>query len=303
MAGFLEASALPEIREDFSLHLKIGGDVDIGRGDAGVSEKIPNHSEVVPRLKERDGATVPKDVRRDAPATQMGNGFRCLTDVLLEEVSGTVARELAPAGIPEDESVVGALGKEGPDGSCGLWPERADALFAALAEDPDRTRAQKLQVANAEAECFGDAGAGVVQEEKQRMIARTCRSLLIGLSKEDPHLLRLEVRHDSGVSLLRRKSEDTLVLVSAREIVSQQMRDEASNRGEPIIARRHGIAARRFDVIEELEDCFLTDIVESKLIERAAGLLGNEKEEEAKSVLECANRMVAPRTRLRCSWK
>ena len=72
---------LPERLDNSALHLQVGGDVAIRGRYAGVSEVVADDGEVDASLEERDGAAVPKDVRRGRGPAENGVGAGRLANV------------------------------------------------------------------------------------------------------------------------------------------------------------------------------------------------------------------------------
>jgi hypothetical protein len=206
--------------------------------------------------------------------------------VLLEQVRSAIPSQRATARIPKDEFIESRwrVLEKLAECCCGFWPDRTEPLLATLAEYANLTRALKVEVSQAQRQCFADAGTGVVEEQEQRAITEAIRRLWIDSGDHGAGLLWLEVRGGTNDRTLRGSRQDSPVLLGSRDIVPQQVIDEAANGREAAVARHHAVAPRRLDVIQERKNRLHTDVVEPKIGNRATRLLREEAEEQCQRI-------------------
>jgi hypothetical protein len=153
-----------------------------------------------------------------------------------------------------------------------------------------------MQVIGGHPERLADPRAGVVEEEKQRMVALTRGTPPVGLLKENAHVFRLQVIDGADRGTLRAHSEDASILLGARDIVAKEVLYEPAHRGETAIACGRPIAAGDLDVVEECEHLIDGNVVEPEATDRATHTSCQEEEEEAERMPVRANRVWAGAT-------
>jgi glycerate kinase len=82
-----------------------------------------------------------------------------------------------------------------------------------------------------------DAGSRVEQQQEKGVVASSHSGAPVGLGKDLPDVLGVEILDGAAACTLRSNVEDALVLAGAGEIVSQQVLDEAVNGSKPTVAR------------------------------------------------------------------
>jgi hypothetical protein len=147
----------------------------------------------------------------------------------------------------------------------------------------------EVQIIGCHRERLCDARARVVQKDQERVVAQAGGAAAIGLGEHHPCLLGLEVLDRVHGRALRVHGQDALVLLCARQVVAEQVLDEAANGRESAIARGGSIAALRLDMVEEGDHLIDDDVIESKVAHAPASLLREEQEEEPQRVAIGAN--------------
>jgi len=109
-------------------------------------------------------------------------------------------------------------------------------------------------VFRAYAQRFADPGAGVVQKEKQCMISATAQTRSIRLRKNIFDLLGFEILCGRDPRSLARDGQHPLILLCTRQIVLQEMLEEAANRRQANITTARCVGALSFQVREERHD-------------------------------------------------
>jgi hypothetical protein len=154
-------------------------------------------------------------------------------------------------------------------------------------------RRRQAQVVRCPRERLADARARVVQEEQQRVVALPSRLVAVRLGKQYTHVLGLEVFDRVHGRTLGSHGQDALVLLRARQVVAQEVFDEASDGGKAAVPGRRHVAALHFDVVEECEHLVDDDIVEHKPANWSPDPLRHEQEEEAQRVAIGSDRVRA----------
>jgi transposase len=145
--GRFDPRVLPKGLHCVALHLKVGGDVPTGRGDAGVTQIVANHGDVSAGLQQRHGAAMAKHMRRDALARQRRVSFgRDRRHVFAQDVGDAVAAERQAVLVDEDVLLFsGRRHSAQPVQRVGsLPPKRQQPLFPSLAAEPYLPRRNQL---------------------------------------------------------------------------------------------------------------------------------------------------------------
>jgi hypothetical protein len=102
-------------------------------------------------------------------------------------------------------------------------------------------------------------------------------------------LVRLEIGHRSEYGPLVCNRENPTVLLSAGNIVPEQVPNKTPDGGKPAIACRPRIAPRGFDVIKKSEDSFGLDVIQIQFSGRTIARPHQEHEEEPERISVGAN--------------
>ena len=102
----------------------------------------------------------------------------------------TVACDCIAEPVEEDRFVGRAVAHEGEQRVDGCWPERAPAYLAALASElyVAKVVGNEVEIADPQRRCFGDASAGVVKEQQERMIAPALPCATVGSGEDGIYL-------------------------------------------------------------------------------------------------------------------
>ena len=132
-----QAGSFPKGFERLALHGEVGGDIPIGRRDAGVAEVVPDDHDIHAGLEQRNRATMPHNVRRHASFSERRYLLRGGACVLVQEVGRTVACQWLPPCIAEEYSALRRSRIDALDRRGRLFPERAYPIPTSFAVEPD----------------------------------------------------------------------------------------------------------------------------------------------------------------------
>jgi len=199
---------------------------------------------------------VPDRVRGDTPASERWHGVGRDGGVLLDDVVDAQARERLTLRVEEDLAVGsrrdGGFGEEATQRPRGARPERADALLLALAAKQDLRRPGKVQVGSADSGQLLDARARVVEEQEYGVVAPAGGGGPIGTGQECLHLVLLQVRDGPDRRALEGGGADVLAVVGERRLLGRDKREEAADRGEPVVSRCDSVAPLPLQVVKEV---------------------------------------------------
>lgn len=129
------------------------------------------------------------------------------------------------------------------------------------------------------------SGAGVVEEEQERVVTELPRIPSVRLPQEHLDFLGLEVRDDLGGSTpLRLEREDALALRGVLWLFPDHVPDERAERGEAHVSRRNRVAPILLQVMAEGGDVVDCQIVHAEIGDGAMSAIGDEPEEQAQRV-------------------
>jgi hypothetical protein len=105
------------------------------------------------------------------------------------------------------------------------------------------------------------------------------RSVIHG-GDDSTRLLWFEIGDNPVNRLLGRDSEDSTILVGARQVVAEQVLDKTANGRETTIACHCGISPLGFDMIQEGEHGICLEIIEAQISYGLTSALNEKHEEE-----------------------
>jgi len=141
-------------------------------------------------------------------------------------------------------------------------------------------RVRQIQVAHRHADGFTRPGAGVVQEEQDRVVAETLTSAESRGVEQRVHLMFLEVAHAFVGRLLER---DTADFIAPREVLGAAGADEARERverGQALIACRDPTGSRLFEMAQKLTDVIGRQITEAQPVHRRLRRRGDKRDQQ-----------------------
>src|SRR6266699_610074 len=160
----------------FAFHGHVDLDVLACGGDADVSEPGLDHVELDTGLEQVQGGRVAKGVRADglSGGRRQSGGGHCY--VAFEDRPDAGAGDAFAVGVQEQWRVwlvaVCPLTEIAAECVRGLLPQRADPLFASLAEDAYLAGCLQAEVFDVQLRHFGSPCAGVVEEGEQGPVAQ-----------------------------------------------------------------------------------------------------------------------------------
>ena len=170
----------------------------------------------------------------------------------------------------------------------GSRPEWALSVPATLAEDVDERvvalASTDLQVPYDECGCFGDACAGVVEEEEEGVFDPASRRPGVGNLEQVVHLGPGEPADGLWDGLFRGDCTDAAAPFEMAWIAAGDEAREGADRREPLVAGLHGAAAVVFEVVEELPYAPGREVLNRDPIDGLADPGANEGEEEGEGI-------------------
>jgi hypothetical protein len=106
-----------------------------------------------------------------------------------------------------------------------------------------------------------------------------------------PDEFGVEILDNASARSLRADVKDALILACVRDIVSNQVLDEATDGGKPAVARSRRVGARRLKMIKELQHRLRTNVINLKAMDLPFDAPGQEQEEETQCVAVGADRV------------
>src|SRR5882724_11918997 len=205
-------------------------------------------------------------------------------NIFLQQVGHTVPGEWRALMALEKEVVAAFATNDATQGRRGLWPERTDALFPPLTQKPHLPRTIQTEVAGAHRQRFADPGARIVEEQEQRMVTTATWRTGVDCSNHGPGLIRLEVCDCSVSRPFGTNRQYAPVLAGARDVVLQKVLYEATDGRQPTVPRHGGVAALRFDVVQEFQHGFGLNVIEIEICDCFAFVASQEQEEQLQRV-------------------
>src|SRR5208283_2435405 len=191
-SGCLARSPLIECRQRPLLGRHIGLGVDAGGVQRHVAEPSPDRVDVDARLQQVRGGRMADYVRTDPLATKWRAGGPQLRDVALDHGMNAVTRDGLTTTVQEHMLVMGPFVGKATEVLDGVGPERATALLAPLAHDPDGPGVP-VDVADPERCRLTHTRTGVVKEQQQGVIACSLARRSIGSGQQRIELRLLQV--------------------------------------------------------------------------------------------------------------
>jgi len=121
------------------------------------------------------------------------------------------------------------------------------------------------------------------------------RSVIHG-GDDSTRLLWFEIGDNPVNRLLGRDSEDSTILVGARQVVAEQVLDKTANGRETTIACHCGISPLGFDMIQEGEHGICLEIIEAQISYGLTSALNEKHEEELERAAVSTDGMVTGST-------
>jgi len=229
-----------------------------------------------------------KCVRSNATPAKARSGLCGESGVLRDEVGNSVARQWGTPGVTEDLGNRGDVGvvalHQGAESLCRLGPQGARPVLSSLSMESNLSRAPQVQVPAPEGQGLTDSGTRVVEEEEKSEVACTAGGRRIRLGDQSTGLLWFQIGRSADLRTLGGDREDPAVLLSSRQVMAEKVRHEATDGGEPAVARGRTVPTCRFDVIQESQDHLGSDVVQMKFGDGPTQVLSREQKEEAKRV-------------------
>ena len=170
-----------------------------------------------------------------------------------------------------------------------LRPQRNRAVFPALAVQLENL---SVDIADAQRDHLGDAGAGVVKEGKQKAIATAAPRSAIAGFQDGIYLVAGEETQQRLRCSLQRNRQDPLTDLDKLWIgVGQRKAGKAPKSGEPDIARADAIAALPFKVVKKPQHVFRRERGEIKLVDRSPQEAGEKWKKQAEGVAVGGHRL------------
>jgi transposase len=166
----------------------------------------------------------------------------------------------------------------------GLRPQRQQALLLALATQANLPRSDQLQVVPPHASNFADTGTAVVEEQQQRVVAPAVARAPVWHAEDQPGVLRFEIGSRPLPRLLCRDGQHTHVLQRVRQVIAQQVLEEAADRCPAAVARGWRVRPFELDVIEEARHRVGVEIAQLQGGDASAALVGDELEQQRQCV-------------------
>jgi hypothetical protein len=150
--------------------------------------------------------------------------------------------------------------------------------------ESDLSRPPQVQVFAPEGQSLTDSGTRVVEEEEKGSVACAAGGRWIRLGDQSTDFLWLQIGRRADLRTLGWNRKDPTVLLGPGQILAQEMRHKAVDRGESAVACGRTVATRRFDVIQEGQDDVSSDVIQVQLGDWPMQVLGSEQKEESKRV-------------------
>jgi hypothetical protein len=117
-----------------------------------------------------------------------------------------------------------------------LAPQRQQALLPALTAQTHLPRWNQLEIGPLDARDLADAGAAVVKEQQQRVVAPSIGGTLVRFGDDRTHVVGFEIGRGLLACLLRWDREHPAILQRVGQIVADEMPEEAAEGSAPAIA-------------------------------------------------------------------
>ena len=124
-------------------------------------------------------------------------------------------------------------------------PQRQQPILSTFTMQSHLPRRGELQVAPAKTRRFANTSTGIVEKQQQRVVAPTTDRLRVGLCENRADFIGFKIRCRSTPRLLCRNGKHFGILLRMNDICTQQVLEEASNRGAPAVARCRARSSRR----------------------------------------------------------
>src|SRR5262249_51098245 len=148
-----------------------------------------------------------------------------------------VAGEWGAVAIDKDTLLVGPLrhAAQPMQRVCRLAPQRQQSFLLALTAQTHLPWRRQLKVVPSYVRSLADAGAAVIEEQQERVVAPAVRGSPVRLGNNRAHIVSFEVSCRPLPGLLRRNRQHSRVLLRMYQIVAHQMFEEAADGGSPTV--------------------------------------------------------------------
>ena len=161
-------------------------------------------------------------------------------------------------------------------------------MFSPLAVDIDErvpaNASSDLQIARDELRGFGDARAGIVEEEEEGVFDPAPRRPAVRNLEQRFHLGLAEPADRLRRCLLGGDGADTCAPLEMSGVAAGDEAGEGADRRQALVAGLRGAAAVILDMVEELSHAPGREIVHRKPLDRLTGLGADEREKEGEGV-------------------
>src|SRR5712691_584524 len=130
-----------------------------------MSQEVANDRDVDSSLEQGDRTTVTHDVRGDPPEIRPNE--RGTPDIFAKHVCDTIASEWCATGVSENRFASGTGANNPPQGRSRFAPQRAIALLAPLAIEPDLRGTIQSECARMDSQGFTHPSARIVEKEQE----------------------------------------------------------------------------------------------------------------------------------------
>jgi hypothetical protein len=145
------------------------------------------------------------------------------------------------------------------------------------------------ELAYGQADEFGRAGAGVVQQEQQGAIPNGEPSLARHAGEKRLDLVTFEITGRRRLRSLRRDGCDLLGLAKQLRRLRSDIDEERVQHRQPMVPRSDAVAALGFEMGEEVPHVVRPEVGQRQLADRPMGRLGEEEEKQPDSVAVAVN--------------
>ena len=197
--------------------------------------------------------------------------------------------------VEEDRLVGRTVAHEGEQRVDGRRPERAPAYLATLASELHVAElvGTQVQIADQQRRGFGDASAGVVKEQQERMIAPALPGAAVGSGEDGIHLGLVHI----GEFVPRESLEGNgSYLAAPSDMFRAAFGDESCHRvncSETLVAGADGASSALFEMIEEAAQHLARQVEDIEPIHRLVLLGGGIGHQQRECVAIAALRVPA----------
>jgi putative transposase len=239
-----------------TFHLEVSLYVHFERLEVRVAQDVFDGDRVNASLPHVHGLCVSEGVRRDRLARQrrVADGGEAV--VVLKHKGRTGSGQGLPARVPEERRGI----RGGPAGFLDvMFPERRgrrqewhDSHLPPFARDPHQGQPIQAEVRWADREHFLNAAAGIVEQRQQEIVASTFERRSVRLREDRFDFVPRQIADQMAGGLLERDVQDTLRDRGRDGLLTDDIREEGPDGGQPRVACPHGVAAMLFEIFKEV---------------------------------------------------